>query len=109
MVVLTMMLLSCMLSCVSGVGGEGGTHHDAPIMHVELWLWVGWVWVGLGGTHHDATITHVELWFCRNQFLLVVRHDLHQIRHHLSVLRRTGPEVTENISYILNAMSTISK
>ena len=44
-----MTLLSHMLSYVSGwmgMGGEGGTHHDVPITHVELCLWVGWVWVG---------------------------------------------------------------
>ena len=44
-----MMLLSHMLSCVSGwmgVGGEAGTHHDATITHVELWFWVGWGCVG---------------------------------------------------------------
>ena len=29
-----------------GVGGEGGTHHDTTITHVELCPWVGWVWVG---------------------------------------------------------------
>ena len=26
-----------------GVCGVGGTHHDATITYVELWLWVGWV------------------------------------------------------------------
>ena len=30
---------------VVGVGWVGGTHHDAPITHIEFWFWVGWVWV----------------------------------------------------------------
>ena len=29
-----------------GVDGEDGTHHDAPITHVELWFCVEGVWVG---------------------------------------------------------------
>ena len=42
-VLLTMMFLSDMSNCGPGwmgVGGEGGTGHDTPTTHVELWLWV---------------------------------------------------------------------
>ena len=42
------------------MGGEGGTHCDATVTHIELWSWVdGCRWGGC--THHDATIMHVKL------------------------------------------------
>ena len=59
---------------------------------------VGVVVGGESGTNHDTPITHVQLWFRRDQSLFVFRHDLHQTRHHLPVLGRAGPKVTE-ISY----------
>ena len=48
-----------------GVGGVGGTHHDASITNWSCgsgWVVMGVMGMGgVGGTHRDATITN---WSC---------------------------------------------
>ena len=51
-----------------GVGGEGGTHHDATITHVELWFWgvggVGWVLLTMTLLSHMLSCGFAGTSFC---------------------------------------------